>query len=181
MSVIVVLCILHSWKLHGDLQICAIWESDYGKVILALAGGGFAVQCSFLVVVVRGWQRCLLHRRVTLCYFLGDALKKSHPFCRCYRCFKCCHIHFSIFDLTVSEFYLLAGYGRWYPCFQSFSAYTAVCYDYSLLLGEYSAINSCKLDMQRLSQLCNASTNQGHLVLASRVSVPAKVDRHCCA
>ena len=57
-SMLVVMCILHSWELCSDLQICAMWESDLGKVTFALAGGCFAVLCSNLVMVVRGRQRC---------------------------------------------------------------------------------------------------------------------------
>ena len=57
-SVFVVMCMLHSWDLCGDLQICAMWESDFGKVPFALAAGCFAVLCINLVMVVRGRQRC---------------------------------------------------------------------------------------------------------------------------
>ena len=57
MPALVVVCTLHSWELHGDLQICAMWESDFSKVTFALAGGCFAVLCSNLVMVVRGRQR----------------------------------------------------------------------------------------------------------------------------
>ena len=57
MPALIVMCILHSWELRGDLQICAMWESDFGKVTFALAAGCFAVLCSNLVVVVRGKQK----------------------------------------------------------------------------------------------------------------------------
>ena len=57
MPTLVIMCKLHSWELRGDLQICAMWESDFGKVTFALVGGCFAVLCSNVVMVVRGRQR----------------------------------------------------------------------------------------------------------------------------
>ena len=59
MCVLVYLCILHSCELRGDLQICAMWECcDFGKVTFTLASGCFMVQCTYLIMVIRGRQRC---------------------------------------------------------------------------------------------------------------------------
>ena len=57
MSMLVYLCKMHSWELHSDLQISATWGYNFGKVTFMLVYGCFVLQCSYLVLMVRGGQR----------------------------------------------------------------------------------------------------------------------------
>ena len=97
MPVLVIMCILHSWELHGDLQICATWESNFGNITFALAGGCFAVLCSNLVMVVRGRQRrgpsCWAGR----CGGGGPARLHRSLLLQLYFCIKDFHICLRIF------------------------------------------------------------------------------------
>ena len=97
MPVLVVMRILHSWELRGDLQICAMWESNFGKVTFALAGGCFAVLCSNVAMVVRGRQRrgpsCWAGR----CRGGGRARLYRSLLLQLYFCIKNSHICLRIF------------------------------------------------------------------------------------